>query len=136
MSLSIQDASAFEIIRNKESLKGIDHYSLVRIFTKRTQRWGDTGGKIVVFSRNLESLEHRNFVTSVLGMTHYRFMKHLKRQVYSGRSSNIQVVQTDSQMVDMVSNTPNSIGYLVDIGKVIINSTDGISIQDLVGGGF
>lgn len=82
-----------------------------RIFTRKQTRWSD-GREILVFTKPLTSIEHRDFAINVLGMTPYDYQKQLEDQTYSGRATSVIEINTDELMALRVSNHPGSIGYI------------------------
>jgi len=97
-----------------EIIEATDTPFLINIFTRKTTRWISNGDKIVVFIRPINSIEHKTFVLDWLGVTNYRFKKLLKQNTFSGRASSVKIIKTDEQMMFIINNTPNSIGYVGD----------------------
>jgi len=89
----------------------LSRYDLVRIFTRKDNRWKD-GHKITVFIKGQDSLEHRIFVMDILQLTPYKYHSIVDSVVYSGETTPPIEVATDSEMIDTLSKTPYSIGYL------------------------
>jgi ABC-type phosphate transport system substrate-binding protein len=81
------------------------------IFTRKVVKW-ETGEKITVFTKPLDSIEHRYFLNQWLNMTSGKYRRELEGQTYSGRATGVKEVSTDEEMMVMVMNTPASIGYL------------------------
>lgn len=81
------------------------------IFTRKVTKW-QTGEKITVFTKPINSIEHRDFLNQWLNMTTGKYRRELEGQVYAGRTTGVKEVNTDEEMMVMVMNTPASIGYL------------------------
>lgn len=84
---------------------------LVDIFT-RQKRWWLNGGKITVFTRVLDSVEHKMFVIDVLNLSPYQFKSKLDGAIYSGNNTPVIEVSSDEEMLLKLSLTPYSIGYI------------------------
>lgn len=96
------------------------------VFTRRITRW-ETGEHIKVFTKPVNSIEHRAFLNQWLDMTISRYKRELDRQLYAGKTTNIKEVSSDEEMIIMVLNTPASIGYL-NYGNIIMHGDDNIKI--------
>lgn len=107
------DGGTTDLIIWKESNDSItlDRYSAQRIFTKKITRWPN-GQHINVFIKPLYSIEHRDFVINVLGISPFYYTQMLEEQTYTGKASSITEVNSDKQMIMMVDQTPGSIGYI------------------------
>ena len=81
------------------------------IFTRKVTKW-ETGERITVFTKPLDSIEHRYFLNQWLNMTTGKYKRELEGQTYSGRATGVKEVSTDEEMMVMVMQTPASIGYL------------------------
>ena len=105
-----------------------NHLTIANIFTKKTTKWSN-GRTITVFIKPLESIEHKDFVHSMLHMTHFKFSQDLNARITSGNGVNVIQVSSDEEMLMRISNTPFSIGYVnfntpVNPGLTIIDSLD------------
>lgn len=125
--------SASDIIIWREDLDTItiDRYSLQKIFTKKQSRWPN-GLPIRVFIKPMDSVEHRDFVTNILGISIFTYQQLLDAQVYSGRSYSVVELLTDEQMIMTVEKTPGAIGYInyaLYIGNKKVTIINSSSIQ-------
>ncbi len=125
--------SASDIIIWREDLDTItiDRYSLQKIFTKKQSRWPN-GLPIRVFIKPMDSVEHRDFVTNILGISIFTYQQLLDAQVYSGRSYSVVELPTDEQMIMNVEKTPGAIGYInyaLYIGNKKVTIINSSSIQ-------
>jgi len=89
----------------------ISHQQLVRIFTRRELFWS-SGRKITVFIKPQNSIEHKIFTINVLNLSPYKYKNLTESIVYSGLNNPPIEITTDAQMLDALSRTPNSIGYV------------------------
>lgn len=124
---------AADIIAWKEDCDTItiDRYSLQKIFTKRIVRWPN-GQAIQVFIKPLNSVEHRDFVLNVLGLSPFYYQQILDTQVYAGKSASVTEVSNDGQMIFKIEHTPGSIGYInyeIYIGSKKVTVIDSHTIQ-------
>lgn len=110
LSFPIQ-VSSVDIIASSIPLSVIRNEILIAIFTKSKMFW-NSGEKITVYIKPINSLEHLIFVSEWLGISAYRYKKLLENNVYSGNSSGVIEVNSDEAMLLAVYSTPNSIGYL------------------------
>jgi ABC-type phosphate transport system substrate-binding protein len=99
--------------------------TLLNIFTKKNKYWSD-GSKIVVFIKPINSLEHKFFVMDWLGVSPTKYKEMLESSVYSGDSANVTEVDSDEQMMVVISQTPNSIGYIDN--KVLLRGERNVKI--------
>lgn len=97
--------SDMELIYTQEYIKSI--------FTRRMTHWV-TGERITVYTKPLNSIEHRNFLITWVGISAYRFKQLLNRQIYSGKNTSVKVVNSDVEMLLSLRATPHSIGYMSD----------------------
>lgn len=104
-----------------ENIQSNDTRLLANIFTRKITRWLSNGQKITVFTRPLNSIEHKLFVIYWLGLTHYRYKKLLKQNTFSGAASSVKTITSDEIMLLTITKTPNSIGY---ISKFMVLNND------------
>lgn len=109
---SIKSTAADLIIwsENAESIT-IDRYSLQQIFTRKIVRWPN-GQSINVFIKPKNSIEHRDFVKNILGISNFYYEQLLEQQTFSGKSSSVTEVATDNHMITKIETTPGAIGYI------------------------
>lgn len=85
-----------------------DRYTLQKIFTGRITRWPN-GEVIRVYIKPRNSIEHREFVQNVLGLTTYQYNQ---LQELNNAKNNVSEVYTDYQMILKIEQIPGSIGYI------------------------
>jgi hypothetical protein len=102
-------------------VRQIDNADIVSIFTRKQLFWPN-GYKTVVFTKPLDSIEHKLFTINVLNLTPYRYKTILDGVVYSGNNSTIIEVASDNEMVLKLSSTPYSIGYINNLVMVHYNN--------------
>jgi len=118
--LWLHPVNAADLIHDKQA--NLTDYStglLKAIFTRKRVFWSN-GERIHVFTKPVNSIEHRIFLAQWLGITTYRYKKLLKVQLYSGKNSGVRIVNSDQQMMVSLLRTPYAIGYMAD-GTVIQN---------------
>lgn len=129
----VTNVLAADIVAWKEDCDSIviDRFSLQKIFTKRIARW-PSGQTIQVFIKPMNSVEHRDFVLNVLGLSPFNYQQMLDTQVYSGKSSSVIEIPNDGQMIMKIEQTPGAIGYInyeIFIGSKKVTIIDGSNIK-------
>jgi ABC-type phosphate transport system substrate-binding protein len=95
--------------------------NLVDLFTRKTSLWAENGLPITVYIRDFDTLEHKLFVIETLRLTWYRYRQLLEAATYSGRVSNVQIANSEEEMVTKVGSNLNSIGYSYLNKEFLIN---------------
>jgi ABC-type phosphate transport system substrate-binding protein len=112
--LSPSSATQQELFANGYVLeKKVSHSELVDIFTRKKLFWS-AGKKIVVFTRPVDSIEHKLFVMDILKMSPYKYRSLLDAVVFAGDNTPVIEVASDEEMLIRLSMTPYSIGYVKD----------------------
>jgi ABC-type phosphate transport system substrate-binding protein len=104
--------NATEIVVNQSVPVG--EYSLNKtraIFTMR-QRFWPNGKNIKVFVLADNNPLHKNFTKNNLNMFPHQLRRVWDRMVFSGTGRAPMILNTEEEMLDKISNTPNAIGYL------------------------
>lgn len=129
--VSFNNTSATDLITYKDVMPDdeISYEILLPIFTKKQKYWPN-GEKITVFIKPINSVEHSIFALEWLGMSVYRYKKILKKQIYSGQTSSVIVVMSDTEMIRSILTTPFSIGYLTD-GTLLYVLNDSNDIREI-----
>lgn len=133
LMLYVTKPHAADIVAWKEDCESIsiDRYSLQKIFTKRVVRWPN-GQTIQVFIKPINSVEHRDFVLNVLGLSPFNYQQMLDTQVYAGKSSSVVEIPNDGQMIMKIEQTPGAIGYInyeIFIGSKKVTVIDSSTIK-------
>jgi len=125
---SVLDAAADIVIRfdNPDKVVLTNRLAVQRIFTRKDTRWSD-GSEIKVFIKPINSIEHSNFLISVLGISTFSYKRHLESQTYAGRTTSVMEVDSDEIMALKISQIPGSIGYINY--AIIINNRDIVVIS-------
>ena len=124
VALVLLPVNAVDLIHDKQAK--ITDYSagaMKAIFTRKRVFWSN-GERIHVFTKPVNSVEHRMFLNQWLGISTYRYKKLLNVQKYSGRNTGVQIVNSDNEMVVSLKNTPYAIGYVGN--GVIVQNIDGV----------
>jgi|688.fasta_scaffold846768_2 ABC-type phosphate transport system substrate-binding protein len=89
----------------------MDKYTIQQIFTKKLTKWPN-GHPIIVFTKPMNSIEHRDFVLTKLGYFPTYYQQLLDREVCIRRATPVIEVEDDKQMIMKIEQTPGSIGYI------------------------
>lgn len=104
--------NAAEIVVNQSV--PVSEYSLNKtraIFTMRQKFWPN-GKKIKVFVLEDSHSLHKTFTKNNLHMFPHQLRRVWDRMVFSGTGQAPIILNTEEEMVNKISNTPNAIGYL------------------------
>jgi len=100
----------------------MNRIALQRIFIRKDIFWPD-GESIIVYTKPLSSIEHRDFVLNMLRMSLYNYQKGLEANTYAAKSYPPVELKNDLSMITAVYKNSGSIGYLnyepVAHGKII-----------------
>ena len=117
--LMLKPSYASDLVHSQSLTIDYTVSTLKAIFTRKTTFW-DGGKRITVFIKPMNSIEHSVFLTNWLGMTKYRYKKLLNINIYSGRNTNVKIVDSDAEMLLALQSTPFAVGYLTD-GALVYN---------------
>ena len=108
-----RECNPIDLIIWKETVDSIilDRYAIQKIFTKQITKWPN-GQTIQVFIKPLQSIEHKDFVTNVLGISPFYYQQVLETQLNNNKLTSIIEIPTDKQMIMKVESTPGAIGYV------------------------
>lgn len=128
--LSIHSAEATELILWKEHRDAVvlERYYLQKIFTKKIAKWPD-GRNINVYIKPFNSIEHKDFLSNVLGLSPFSYQQQLETQTFTGKSASVTEVDDDAELILKVERDPSAIGYInyeIYIGNkkvIVINSS-------------
>ncbi|PID44618.1 MAG: hypothetical protein CSB48_01295 [Proteobacteria bacterium] len=81
------------------------------IFSLRARQWPG-GAKITVVSLNDANPVHRTFLVNTLKMLPHQLRRQWDRYIYAGIGLGPVVVNTQEEMLKVVSSTPDAIGYV------------------------
>lgn len=96
---------------NPDKMLLMNRLAAQMLFTRKMTRWSD-GQEVKIFVKPVNSIEHKEFIRSVLGMTPYNFQRQLESQTYAGRATSVNEVPTDEAMAMKITQTPGSLGYI------------------------
>ena len=82
-----------------------------RIFTRKDVRWSN-GKSIIVYTKPIDSVEHKAFVAHTLNMSLYRFQRELESSTYSAKAIPLNVVYNDNAMIREIKSHEGAIGYV------------------------
>jgi hypothetical protein len=92
----------------------------------KTRFWPD-GQKVTVFYMPFESKIHKDFCNEVLGITTNKFERNVETYVNTGNAAYFIQLTHDSQMLQKVSLTSGSIGY-ISSKLILVNRGDHVQI--------
>lgn len=87
------------------------------IFSMQHGQW-ENGSPIRVFVYDDRTLEHKNFCKKILKLFPYQLRKNWDRLIYSGTGQAPQKIESEIEMLRMVSSTPGAIGYIRQGGDI------------------
>lgn len=92
------------------------------IFAGRTQYWPN-GEKITVYVLPSNNAIHQDFCRDILGMYPYQLERIWHQVTYSGQGDAPVEIDTVSELINAVANTPGAIGYgnIASINNKAIN---------------
>lgn len=90
--------------------------SLSRMFLKKTKRWDkdtwDENVKIVPFDLTEKSPIRKDFTRQVHDKSTGAIKSYWQREIFSGRDSSPEEVETDEEMMELVANEKGAVGYV------------------------
>jgi ABC-type phosphate transport system substrate-binding protein len=105
-------SGAVELIANPNVLEGSLSRSVIRsIFAMRMTNWS-SGIPIRVFVLGDKNDLHSKFSKRILGVFPHQLRRAWNRQIYSGTGQAPEKVENEQEMLERVSQTPGSIGYI------------------------
>lgn len=108
---------------NLDSNVNMRRTTVQRIFTLKDTRWSN-GDVITVFTKPINSIEHKIFVTRVLNMSLYRYSQSILSATTTAKAIPVTEVADDQKMLLAIQTHPGSIGYInyeLIIGNNIIH---------------
>jgi hypothetical protein len=90
------------------------------LYLMKERRWDD-GQLVVIVQMTPGTRIHKAFVRDVLNMTNEQYTREWDRMVNAGLSTRIKIVANQDEMFNLVSSTPNAIGYL-DQENLLVNT--------------
>ncbi len=91
-------------------VESLSPVQLRMIFAGRTQFWPD-GSRIRVFVLPSSDPLHQEFCRTQLNVYPYQLERIWQRVVYSGQGVAPHVVSSPERLIELIANTPGSIGY-------------------------
>jgi ABC-type phosphate transport system substrate-binding protein len=107
--------------------KTLSHKEIVNIFTRKKTFWSD-GRRIVVYTRLVDSIEHRLFIINVLNLSPFRYKAVINDVIFNGLNTPTIELATDAEMLMKISATPYSIGY-TSTSIIVNNNSEIIKIK-------
>ena len=105
--------SILVIANDSSGQDSITASTLRSIFAMRNRRWGQED-RVEVFVLPDDHPTHVSFAKMILHTFPYNLRRIWDRRVYSGTGKLPNLVSSEEEMIEKVSNTPNSIGYITE----------------------
>lgn len=80
------------------------------IFLGMKTKWND--GSKIVFVIQKDSDTHKNFLENYIMKTPFQFSNYWKKQIFTGKGSSPQSLESDQAIINFVSETNGAIGYV------------------------
>jgi ABC-type phosphate transport system substrate-binding protein len=100
------------IVNNNVKVKSLSESSVRWIFSMRQTTWED-GSAIKVYVLHEQNPIHQDFCKNVLSMFPYQLERMWNKLAYSGLGEKPILVSDSQEMIDMVSQEPGAIGYVL-----------------------
>lgn len=108
---------AVEVVVNKSVTTNENNVEDIRaIFTLKKRVWAD-GKAIQVYTLADDNPVHVSFVKHVLHMLPYHIRRIWDRMTFSGMGNPPIELNSEQEMIEKISETPDSIGYLTAMPK-------------------
>jgi len=105
-------AKTTAIIANHQSdIDQLDEYDLMAIFSMRKQYW-DNGLNIQIITLRSNHPLHQQFTLEHLGVLPYQLERGWSRNIFRGVGRKPIVVDSVSELIDLVNKTSGAIGYI------------------------
>jgi ABC-type phosphate transport system substrate-binding protein len=109
---TMQAATGFKLIANPSvGVQALSRTALVKIFTKKSERWPD-GSRVIPVDQPVGSAAREAFSESVHGKSSAVVDAFWQRQVFSGRALPPLTKAGDDEVLTYVRVTPGAIGYV------------------------
>ena len=100
------------IVNDNVKVNSLSESSVRWIFSMRQTTWED-GSAIKVYVLQQQDPAHQNFCKEVLSMFPYQLERTWNKLAYSGLGEKPTLVTDSQEMIDMVSQEPGAIGYVL-----------------------
>jgi ABC-type phosphate transport system substrate-binding protein len=105
-------AHSVDLVINRDiNTESVSRHTLRSIFSMRMTQWPN-GTPIRVFVMGDKTTQHSNFTKHLLGVFPHQLRRVWNRQIYSGMGQAPNKVESESEMLEQIKNTPGAIGYL------------------------
>lgn len=114
------------IVNESVSAQQLKRSDVREIFSANRQYWAD-GEKISVYVLAPNSAAHKRFCREILQMFPYQLERLWNQITYSGQGEPPIIVNSEQQLIELVSTTPGAIGYVNDSTTKLPESSKRIS---------
>jgi len=111
-SFALADSShTYVITYPSSSINEIPRNHVRSIFTMRLRKWPN-GSPVTLVTLTDDHQTHINFVQATVRLFPYQLRRSWDRFIYTGTGQAPIEVKTEAEMIDYVSKTPGTIGYV------------------------
>ncbi len=110
LSLSVH-ATELVLIAHQSNNNKLEQHSLIQLYLNKTSTFAD-GSAAVIFHSARDSAQHQQFCLSLLNLTAAQYQSYWSRLIFTGAAARPHFVQSDAEMLKIVSNNKSAIGYI------------------------
>lgn len=109
--LSFNAAAETVIIINPANSASIDAKEIQRIYLGKEKKFS-TGSEVIAINQDANSSVRKEFDEGLLSRSTSQVSAYWSKLVFTGKGSPPKEVSSDAEVVDLVSQNPNVIGYI------------------------
>lgn len=98
------------VVNNSVAISALDLDSLQKIYLGRKTEW-ESGGSILPVTLEAGNV-HASFLKTFIHKNTAQFSNYWRQMIFTGKGSAPLSFSSESEMVDFVTKTPGSIGYI------------------------
>jgi len=114
--LSVHRAQAAGVKVVVHSTNGVDSMSKAKVadlFLKRVTRW-ENGRAVTPVDQSEKSATRAAFTKDLLGKEVLWVKSYWQKMIFSGRATPPAELSSDNQVLELIKNNPDAIGYVID----------------------
>lgn len=108
---SAQAVSAIAVIVNKSSSAALDKEQISRIYLNLDKKLPD-GKPIIPIAHSSSSALAGEFNQNVVGKSSSQYKAYWSKLIFTGKGTPPKEVDSDSEVIQLISNNPDLIGYI------------------------
>jgi ABC-type phosphate transport system substrate-binding protein len=113
------------VVVNPSNSSTLDEKIVQRIFLGKDKKFSD-GGETIPVNQSTDSPLRADFDSTILGRSSSQVSAYWSKLVFTGKGIPPKEVSSDAEIIELVSNNPNVIGY-IDSSSV----TDAVKVVNL-----